>query len=147
LPPWLGITLTLLVCGFAIWRGGWEERTAGTAALLSTAITVLLRDNSWPNLQLAAFIADGLLFVVFLILALRTEKYWPLAAAGFQLLAVLTHMAKLVDTQLQQWAYITAQVIWTYLILIAIVTGTVNSVRRRRYPAANAAAPAGVARR
>jgi hypothetical protein len=91
--------------------------------------TVVLRDYSWPQLQLAGFVVDVLLLLLLLWIALRSPKYWPLAAAGFQLLAVLTHVAKMIDPGLQQWAYITAIVIWTYLLMITLGVGVWNCWR------------------
>ena len=107
-----------------------------------------LRDYSWPNLQLGAFAADILMFGFLFGLALRTEKYWPLAAAGFQLLAVMTHLAKMADRNVQQWAYMSAQVIWTYLVMTALAVGAWNAWRARRQPAsAESPLPAGATRR
>ena len=97
------------------------DRSFGPVLLLH--VTLLLRDHSWPELQRAGFAVDvGLLFLLIGI-ALKSPKYWPMAAAGFQLLAVLTHIAKMIDPNLQQWAYITAIVIWTYLLMIALGIG------------------------
>jgi hypothetical protein len=79
-------------------------------------------------------------FLVLLVVSLRTERFWPLVACGFQLLAVLTHAAKLIDKGVAQWAYITAGVIWTYLVLLAMGIGTWNVWRERR---ALARAPVG----
>lgn len=143
LPPWLGALVAFLTCGAALWKGGVEERATAAGILLSLAVTVLLRDNSWPHVQRAIFAADSLLFVLLLVVALRTPKYWPLAAAGFQLLAIMTHVAKMMDAGLQQWAYITAGVIWTYLLLLALAVGTWNAWQDR-VQSARAGAPARV---
>ena len=148
LPPWLGVTVMLLVCGVALWKGGREERLAAGGLLANAAVTVLMRDYSWPQLQGAEFVVDVLTLLLFTAIALRTPKYWPMAAAAFQLLGVMTHVAKMIDPSLQQWAYMTAIVIWTYLIFIAIGVGTWNSWRAQRQPAnAAAAAPSAATRR
>ena len=148
LPPGLGVALTLAICGFALWKGGREERLASAAFLVSIAVTLLFRDQRWPALQRGAFVADSALLVTFFVMAMRTSRFWPLAAAGFQLLAVMTHVAKMIDPALQQWAYITAGVIWTYLVLVTIAIGTWNAWRGRSQPAkAVAAAPLDATRR
>ncbi|MDB5446748.1 MAG: hypothetical protein JWQ97_2065 [Phenylobacterium sp.] len=148
LPPWLGVTVMLLVCGGALWKGGREERLAAGGLLLNAAVTVLMRDYSWPQLQSAEFVADGLMLALLTGIALRSPKYWPMAAAAFQLLGVMTHVAKMIDPSLQQWAYMTAIVIWTYLIFIALGVGTWNTWRARRQPTnAEAPAPAAATRR
>lgn len=134
LPPWLGPLVLLLVSAGAFLRGGVEERLTAAGLLTNVAVTVLLRDHSWPELQRAGFVVDVGLLLLLIGIALKSPKYWPMAAAGFQLLAVLTHIAKMIDPNLQQWAYITAIVIWTYLLMIALGIGVWNSWRARRLP-------------
>jgi hypothetical protein len=131
IPPWLGILILVVVSSGAIWKGEVEERIAGAALFVTVFATYLLRDHSWPSLQYAAFAMDAVMLAVLVFLALRTAKYWPLAAAGFQLLAVLTHIGKMIDPQVNQWAYLTAIVIFTYLVIIALAVGTWNSWRAR----------------
>ena len=52
--------------------------------------------------------------------AFRTRRHWPLFVAGFQLLIVITHMARLADPRVSGWAYLTAQLLWSYLVLLTI---------------------------
>ena len=56
-------------------------------------------------------------------IALRSSRFWPLFAGGFQLLAVVTHIAHALDTVVSGWAYLTAILIWNYLTLAAIGYG------------------------
>jgi hypothetical protein len=146
LPPWLGALAALFVCGGAFWRGGRDERLAAAGVLLSLSATFLWADKSWPHVQKAEFAADTLLLLLLLWVALRSSRWWPMSAAGFQLLAVMTHVAKAIDPGLQQWAYITAGVIWTYLLLAALAVGTWNASRAGGQPA-SAAVPGTAARR
>jgi hypothetical protein len=132
LPPWLAVLATVMVCGGALWKGAAEERATGAAILVAIAATRGLRDYSWPVLQRGDFIADTLLFLFLFVMAMRTRKYWPLAAAGFQLLAVMTHIGKMLDPAVQQWAYLTAQIIWTWLVMGALAVGALNAWRAQR---------------
>lgn len=133
LPPWLGQLVTFVVCAAAFLKGDVEERLAAGGIVLNIAVTVAMRDYSWPHLQVAGFVVDILSFILLLAIALWSSKFWPLAAAAFQLLAVLTHVAKMVDPDLGQWSYITAIVIWTYLLMFALGVGVWNSWRARSY--------------
>jgi hypothetical protein len=133
LPPWLGFVVMFVVCSGAFIRGGVEERLTAGGLLTNVAATVVLRDHSWPQLQRAGFTIDLLFLVLLLVIALRSPKFWPMAAAGFQLLAVLTHVAKMIDPALEQWAYITAIVIWTYLLMTALGVGVWNCWRAWPY--------------
>ena len=133
LPPWLGLAVMFVVCSCAFIRGGLEERLAAGSMLINVTATQVLRDYSWPQVQPAGFIADVLSLVLLLAIALRTPKYWPLAAAAFQLLMVLTHVAKMIDPDLGQWSYVSAIVIWTYLKMIALGVGVWNCWRAWPY--------------
>lgn len=132
------------VCGGAFWRGGREEQTAAGAMLLSVLATLFLRDPKWSGTQWGAFAADAGLLVVLLVIALRTARFWPLFAAAFQLLCVITHIARILDPGVRAWAYATAQVIWTQWVLFAIGTGVFTNWRRtRRQPATVESPPGG----
>lgn len=135
LPAWYGLLLTVLVCGAALWKGAREERIAAGALVLCWMATLLLRDPRWLGAQWGAFGVDIVFLAILTALALRTRRYWPLAAAAFQLLAVTTHAARMLDRHLGGWAYATAEIIWTQLVLIALAVGVWGTWRR--HPAAS----------
>jgi len=123
LPPWIGLVVLAMVCGSAFWKGGREEQVAAGAVLISELATVVLRDPRWAGPQWGAFGADVLLLAAITVVALRSARYWPLVAAGFQLLCVVTHVARMIDPGVHAWAYATGQVIFTYLYLYAVAFG------------------------
>jgi hypothetical protein len=131
LPAWVGITLFSAVCGAAMWKGGAPERLTAAWLVLGWAATLLLRDPRWPHLQWGTLTIDVAFFVFLLVLALRTDRFWPIFAAGFQFLAVLTHLARLLDREMGSWVYLTADIIWTYLILFALAVGAWGCWRAR----------------
>ena len=63
---------------------------------------------------------------------MRTPRYWPLVAAAFELLCVVTHVARIIDPGVMAWAYATAQVIFTQLVVVAIGVGVWNHWRETR---------------
>ncbi len=129
--PWFGVTLTVVVCVGAFWKGDREEQLAAGAFLLSIALTLAFRDPSWAGTQWSAFAVDIGLLAFLTIIALRTKRYWPLAATAFQLLCVLTHLARIVDPGVRAWAYATGQVIWSQLVFWALGVGVWNTWRGR----------------
>jgi hypothetical protein len=131
LPPWFGLALTVLVCGAAFWKGGREEQIAAGGLLLGWIATLVLRDPRWDGAQVGAFVVDGAFLALLTALALRSDRYWPIATAGFQLLAVTTHAARVLDKHLSGWAYATAEVIWTQLVLVALAVGVWGTWRAR----------------
>lgn len=135
LPPAVGLTILFCISIAAILRGGPEERITVAGLLANITVTVLLRAPTGHHFQGVGFTADVLLLVLLLGVALRSAKFWPLAAAAFQLLAVITHVAMLVAPNVDRWAYLTAIVIWTYALLIALGVGVWNRWRSARYGA------------
>jgi hypothetical protein len=120
-----------MVCGSAFWKGGRDEQIGAGAVLISVLATVVLRDPRWIGPQWGAFSCDLLLLVVITAVALRTLHYWPLAAAAFQLLCVVTHIARMMDPGVHAWAYATGQVIFTYFYLFAVAVGVWGAWRAR----------------
>jgi hypothetical protein len=135
LPPWLGLAILLCVFAAALLKGGGDERAAAVGLVANVLFTALLRDRSWPHVQWTEFALDVLLLALLVGIALRSRKFWPLSAAAFQLLATVTHIAKMVDPNVHQWAYLTAIVIWTYGLIAALGAGVWNHWRAGRYEA------------
>jgi hypothetical protein len=138
----LPIAIFVAVCAFAIWKGGEDERLVGAALAIAAIATPFLKDHRWLGPQWGVFAVDAAFFGLMLVIAFRTSKFWPLAAAGFQLLGLLTHAAMLIDKSVRAWAYVTAGVIWSYLILAALALGTWNTWRGARAHPAISGAPA-----
>ena len=113
----------MCVCGLAIWRGRDEERLAAGGNLASWAIGLVVFEVQSQAIQWAVMVTDLGLLSLYLWIALRSRRHWPLFAAGFTLLMVITHIARAVDTGISGWAYITAQIFWSYLVLLAIGYG------------------------
>src|SRR6185503_8366184 len=103
--------------------------------LLGWLATVVLRDPRWIGPQWGAFSADVCVLALLVIISIRTSRYWPLVAAAFQLLLVLTHVARMLDPGIRNWAYATGQIIFTDLLQIAIGVGVWNTWRARRQAA------------
>jgi hypothetical protein len=141
------MVLTALVCGGAFWKGDREQQIAAGGLLLGWVFTLLLRDPRWQGAQWGAFAVDVAFLALLVALALTTRRFWPLAAAAFQLLAVVTHTARVLDASLGGWAYATAEVIWTQLVLVAMGVGVWNSWRGRRQASTDTDPTAGATRR
>jgi hypothetical protein len=120
------------VVGAAFWKGGPSERIAAAGFLVAWFATPLLVGTRHGAPPWISFAIDTLFFLLLLGLALRSGRWWPLAAAAFELLSVLTHVARLIDPGVYKWAYLTADIFWTYLLLATIALGTFNRWHERR---------------
>src|SRR4051794_8594701 len=112
MPVWINELFYLAVNLLALTVGGREERLTGGLLLARQIVAYFALDRTWPDVQWALFALDSTTFAIFLVLALRSAKFWPLYLCAFQLLSVGTHFGKLLDRGTQQWAYITALLIW-----------------------------------
>ncbi len=128
----------MLVAGvlFALLRGGAEERSAATMLLAATAATWGANRHGYAAPELAMMLVDTALFIGLGALALRSQHFWPLWAAAFQLVAVVVHIAMFgqrnpggLDSAL---AYAIGLNIWAVPVLGAFLLG----MRRRARSAA-----------
>ncbi|MBL8770097.1 MAG: hypothetical protein JNK30_01845 [Phenylobacterium sp.] len=136
MPHWVWPTALLTVCALAVWRGGDDERLAAGGQLANWALTILLvRANGGTTsdeTQWGVLAADVALLSLLLWIALRSRRYWPLFATAFHLLVVLVHFGRIVDPRVSGWAYLTAGLIFAYLVLIAIAYGAWTAPRAER---------------
>lgn len=120
----------LAVSAFALWRGGRVERAVAVANVIAWIASVVMQNrHNWVDLQWGVLGVDAAFLAFLLWLVVRTDRIWILPAAAFQLLAVVTHAAILADGGVRAWAYITALVLWSYLVLITLAIGTYTNWR------------------
>jgi len=120
LPVWVWPSALMSVCALAVWRGGAYERLAAAGVLAGWSLSMVVFRARSEDTQWGVLIIDVGLFGLFLWIALRSRRFWPLFAAGFQLLALFTHLASALDHRVSGWAYLTAEQIWSYLMLSAV---------------------------
>ena len=106
-----------------------------------------MRDRTWSGTQWAAFGGDFGLLLVATMISMRTRKYWPLVAAAFALICVTVHVGRMIDPGVHAWAYATAQVIFTQLLVLTIGVGSWNAWRDGHQPAIAEGNPTGATRR
>lgn len=98
--------------------------------LAAWALTLVVFRSNSEDLQWPVLIIDACLLGILIVLALRSQRFWPLFAAAFQLLGVITHIARALDAAVSGWAYQTAGLIWSYMVISAIAYGSVTAPKR-----------------
>ena len=134
--PSLFWTLLSFVCAYALWRGSKDERIAAMVCLgasLATRFLVSPLSTRYQNIETGLVVLDILVFVGFLLIALRSERFWPLWIAGLQLTNGMSHLLKAVDYGLMPSAYAAAAAFWSYPILVIIAIGTFRTHRRIKH--------------
>lgn len=115
----------------AFWRGGALEKQVAcvvAAAWIASALAPL-GGRIGPAGLLVAIDVGLLLYLMYH--AAFSRRMWPVAAAGFQMLIVATHVTFALRIQLEQWGYFTAYYLWSWGVLLCIAIGAIRSPRRR----------------
>ncbi len=125
------------VFAFALWRGGRTERVVAVANIAAWIATILVQNrHNWLDPQWGMFTVDVAFLLLLLWCVVTSNRLWILPAAAFQLLAVVTHGAILADDGVRAWTYMTALILWSYLVLITLAVGTYTHWRVTSAPPA-----------
>lgn len=121
-------TLIILALIAIVWRrGGWPERAGAAAMIMAAALTAVAQDRpNWLEPQIGILAVDLGLFVALTAIALTSDRWWPLWAAGFQLVGVFIHLATIIDPVVLPHAYYRALSIYTYPVILALAIGTLR---------------------
>lgn len=134
LPHWIIFWLVLVVsCGYALWRGRRYERIAALVFVAATVLSILghspLRGR-YVALETSDLIVDSAVLVAVVAIALVSDRFWPLWAAGLQLVDSMSHVMKVVDADLLPKVYGAAERFWSYPILLILLVGAWRQHRR-----------------
>lgn len=120
-----------VACLLAVKFGGFEERLTAAIFVLATGITPILMNHRYEMVELGVFALDVLLFGFLLRLAMTSDRYWPIWAAGFQLCALLVHVGAMAWNGMHPAAYAEMLAIWSHLVLYSFVAGILLESRTR----------------
>lgn len=127
------VTLLALTTLYALWAGGGPERVAATVYALSVVVThlaLLASNQHWRNLEIGVLIVDAATFAIFVLIALRADRFWPLWVSALLGIALLGHLGRFVMPDTYWLAYAKVLAMWSYPILALMVMGTFLHRRR-----------------
>ena len=129
----LFITLLVATVAYAFRTGGRPERWTAASFVVAGLLTLLLH-SPWPvryvGLETSVLVVDAALLFVLLAVALHADRFWPLAMAALQTMAVAAHVAKALDLRLGAGADQQALVFWSYATLPLLVLAVWRHGRR-----------------
>jgi len=129
----IGAVFVVLVCGFAFLKGDDTERIGGGAYILGWFASLLVQnDVGVYRDQIGLIILDILMLGVLAGLAWKSRRVWPVWAAGFQLLSVMSHVVALIDVRPPAMAFITVLNMSSYSVLISLAVGTFWAWQERK---------------
>lgn len=92
-------------------------------ASLMTYFAVRPATPTFQSVEQWVLIVDVATWAAFLHLALTSNRFWPLWATAFQTVALITHIAVLIDPAIVPKAYAFGQGLWAYPILLTLLVG------------------------
>lgn len=117
---------------FLSWKwGGLDEKLAAGGFVAATVASNLANTSHYNHTETGVLFIDVALLVGLLVIALRSDRFWPMWAAAFQMVAVTVHVASLTETGNFAWAYAVGLIFWSYPVLIALMVGTWMEARYR----------------
>ena len=99
---------------------------------------MLTRDSlavRFSEFDTAAFLIDCFVFLSFVWIALRSDRFWPMWVAGLQLTATSVHLLKLLEPELMRFVFGAALAFWSYPILLLIGIGAWRTTLVERWRA------------
>ncbi len=117
----------LLLCiGYASLVGGHTGRAGSAIFIIASFLTALASkvDPGWARTSYAVFAVDGVCLLALIILAASSNRFWPIWAVGFQIVAVATHLATIWMPDIVPTAYHGLLAFWSIPILGVMVAGT-----------------------
>jgi hypothetical protein len=133
LPAYAYLTILLICWAYALLKGGAPERIGASVIGLGSVLSLVAASSSgarFGSVEVGVFLVDVAAFAVFLGLALRAERHWPLWVAALQAIGTAGHAAKLTDPKVIPLAYAFVLAFWVYPMLLLVVMGTWQHQKR-----------------
>lgn len=127
----------LIVCLYAIRRGGAPERVVGWMLLVAAGATIAVRTgftHRYSSVQAPVVVVDVLLLVGLLSVALRADRRWPILLTALHCITLLGHLGKMLNPDLLRLGYAVMIALPTLPGLAVLAIGTRrHRLRLRRF--------------
>lgn len=126
--------LLLITCGYALWRGRKYEQLSALIFITASVASVLARssvEERYLGVAQSDLVIDSLVLIALVAIALRSDRFWPLWAAGLQLTISMSHALKAIQPDLLPLAYAAAERFWSYPTLIILFVGAWRQHQRQ----------------
>jgi hypothetical protein len=117
----------LLLCAAYASKNGGRTGKAGSAIFIVASVSTVAAvrmSPSWAGTSLGLFVVDAGCLLALFVLALASDRFWPIWALGFQIIAVATHLATLFIPDVVPKSFQALLSFWAIPILWVMVAGT-----------------------
>ncbi len=127
----LGLVTLGVACVMAFRFGGRDEQWTAIACIAATLASRIVNTN-YSHMESTILLIDGAMLTGLLLLALKSDRYWPMYATAFQLVGLVVHIGSLTETGDFANAYAVGLIFWSYAVMAALMAGTWLEGRSRR---------------
>ena len=96
----------------------------------SASVGIIHMPGAFRVVPMTVFVVDMILLAALCLIAIRANRWWPIPAAGCQLVAVLVHAGKLLDPTMIPDSYAFLVTIWSWPMVLLLGLGTWAHRRR-----------------
>lgn len=130
--PWISLSVAVLICGFAFWKGDRWIRFVAIVYLIGWIASgfVQIRDPMSPEWGIMA--VDVVAMVLMVWASLKARRLWSVFAAACQMMAVASHVVSIIDLRIYINTVIVGLALLSYGVLIALLVATLAAIRARR---------------
>lgn len=127
---WLG-TFAISAVGLAF-GDRWVRRGVGLV-LANFVLSDMVDGWLWLTIRPAVMAVDGLLFILLVVLAARSRRWWAHAAAAFALLGFLAHFIAIADQSIWWHAYVGLRWCFSVALVLTLLAGVAETPLARGY--------------
>jgi hypothetical protein len=119
------VWMLLVLCSvYAALAGGTTGRIGAALNVGATLATLFAQyAMPWSQTHIPVLIVDVLLMGALFALAMKSQVYWPIWAAGFHLITVTGHAATLIAPDFRSSFYYYFNGMWAIFVQMAMVWG------------------------
>lgn len=129
----IGAAFMVSACGFAMLKGDEPERLGAGAFMIAWLASLLIQnDSNLYAIPLGLFAIDVVTLMVFIGLAWKSRRAWPIWASGLQLLSVSSHILGMIEVRASLASFYAVMNLAGYGILITLAVGTFWAWQERR---------------
>ena len=127
----MSLAVLAAITGLAAWKGEWPERSVA-AILVASLVADQLFHWRFPDtityvtVDLWHLALDILMFAGFMAVALYADRFWTLWVSSAQLIAVVAHLLRRIDTEMHQLIYAIFLQAPYWLAMVLLLWGTTN---------------------
>lgn len=99
-----------------------HERATVLTTIVYVALPPVIYSLQYGSFRYGIFALELMLLAAFVITAIKTDRWWPILAAGAQILTCTTHFATFNPSDYHVWGAVTVRVgLWTVVTTILLL--------------------------